>query len=71
MRIRFYRWVSGTKDDGDGLQDLPFPVKPSYLMIPTLIHALFTLLQAYFRQYAHVSIVECRGYNGILFQDDG
>ena len=44
-------------------------------MIPTFIHALFTLLRAYFRQCAHVSIVESRaqrmmvmGYNGILFQ---
>ena len=56
----------------------PFPVKPSYFMIPTFIHALFTLPRAYFRQCAHISIVECRaqrmmvvGYNGSLFQDDG
>jgi len=78
MRTRFYRCVSGTKDDGDGLQDPPFPVKPSYFMIPTFSHALFTFSQAYFRQCAHVSIVECRaqrmmvvGYNGILFEDWG
>ena len=44
MRTRFYRWVSGTKNDGDELQDPPLPVKSSYLMIPTLIHALFILL---------------------------
>ena len=59
MRTRFYRLVSGTKDDGNGLQDTPFPVKPPYLMIPTFIHALFTLLQAYFRQCAYVPIVGC------------
>ncbi len=77
MRTRFYRRVLGI-NDGDGLQDPPFPVKPAYLMIPTPIHALFTLFQAYSRQCAYVFIVECRaqsmmvvGYNGILFEDDG
>ena len=33
MRTRFYRWVSGTKDDGDGLQDPPVLVKRSYFMM--------------------------------------
>ncbi len=60
MRTRFYRWVSGTKDDGDGLHDIPFRVEPSYSMIPTFIQALFKILQAYSRQCAHVSIVGCR-----------
>ena len=40
--------------------DPPFPVESSYFMIPTFIQALFTILQAYFRQCAHVSIVRCR-----------
>ena len=77
MRTRFYRLVLDTEDDGDGLQDPPFPVKPFYFMIPTFIHALFRISRAYFRQCAHVSIVGCRAkwmmmvdYNGILFQDD-
>ena len=53
MRTRFYRWVSGTKDDGDRLQNPPVPVKPSYFMMsylhlrlihipPSLLHAMRT-----------------------------
>ena len=78
MRSHFYHWVLGSKDDGDGLQDPLFPVKPSYFMITTFIYALFTFLRDYLRQCAHISIVGFQaprmimvGYNGILFQDDG
>lgn len=77
MRIHFYYRLSGIRDDNNGLQDLLFRVEPPNFMILTFIQVIFTIFQAYSKQYTTLSIVEFRiqiitmvGYNGILFQDD-
>lgn len=47
MGTCFNYWVLSINDNDNGLQDLLFQVKLSYLIIPIPIHLLFILFQAY------------------------